>query len=97
MGTKTNAQKIHSKRRAKERYGLLLHRQARDEFSRLIANGNRSNKIIVAKPSLRLCIYLLKYQENWYKVVYDKLRHTLVTFLPMKEADNRLIEQVVVV
>ena len=68
--TKREAQKKHAIRRAGERYNLPLSKSLRLEFISKIQSGDRN--------------FVIKHEDRILKVVYDKNRKMLVTFLPCK-------------
>jgi hypothetical protein len=70
----------HARRRAAERYGLQLGRSTRTEIVGLIAN---SQATLVERQSLRVAVYDVTMADGYLvRVVYDRKRHELVTFLP---------------
>lgn len=79
---KSVCQRIHAKRRAVERYSLDLNRQD----LRNIVTVIQSNKATpVEKQSHRVTVFDLTYNEVDVRVVYDKQRKTIVTFLPKED------------
>lgn len=74
----------HAKRRAEERYGLNLNKEARHEIVQMI----QSNKAeFVGKQSNNRTLWRVQYQDQSLNVVYDKARSTMCTVLP-KEAQE---------
>lgn len=70
---------IHFKRRALERLGIDLNRQERAEIIKIIqTSGGRT---LVKSRSNRVSTHRVEYKNRVFKVVYDKLRHALVTIL----------------
>ena len=76
--TKKKAQFRHAQRRAKQRYGLNLTASTYNAIKNRIVT-NRS--VPVKRKSSRITIHLVDYGDSTYKVVYDSLRHSIVTFL----------------
>ena len=77
--TKRHAERIHAKRRASQRYGITLNKYQYREISKMIMKGQ---EFVLSRPSLARTIYLIEYMGKQMKVVYDKKRHQVVTFLP---------------
>jgi hypothetical protein len=81
---KEKSQKVHAQQRCKERYGLTLGRKTYDILCvKLREQGE--DCIFLEKQSNRVSFFAIKHEEEWIPVIYDKMRHTIVTFLP-KEA-----------
>ncbi len=79
MPSKKINQKYHAKYRAKERYDLTLNKE---KYQRLVEKIRGNNVIKSEKQSNRIMIHTLIFEDKIIKVVYDKKRHTVVTFLP---------------
>lgn len=85
--TKLNAERRHAKRRAFERYDLVLNRQDLFDISELIYRGYAE---FIAKQSLRVAILDVVFRNKVLRTVYDKQRRCVITFLaphmgPQKE------------
>lgn len=78
---KAHAQNMHAKKRALERYGIDLNRHKRQEIINKIQDGIA---ILVRKQSHRIFIFSLKFEGQEVVVVYDRLRKTLASFLPLE-------------
>ncbi len=72
----------HAKKRAEERYGLNLNKEARHEIVQMIQTNQAE---FVGKQSNNRSLWRVQYQEHSLNVVYDKARSTMCTVLP-KEA-----------
>jgi len=72
----------HAKKRAEERYGLNLNKQARHEIVNMIQTNQAK---FVGKQSNTRTLWRVNYQDQSLNVVYDKARSTMCTVLP-KEA-----------
>ena len=72
----------HAKKRAEERYGLNLNKEARHEIVSMIQSNQAE---FVGKQSNTRTLWRVNYQEQSLNVVYDKARSTMCTVLP-KEA-----------
>ncbi|EFK97107.1 hypothetical protein LDC_0880 [sediment metagenome] len=77
--TKEKAQIRHAKMRASERYGLNLSDHEYFNLCNIIRKGGAR---IVDKQSNRVSIHELSWKNIDMTVVYDKLRGTIVSFLP---------------
>ncbi len=77
--TKANSLLRHSKRRASERYGLNIGRAG----LRVIVDSIRSgNAMFIRRESNRISEWKVEYQGVEMRVIYDKRRSMVVTFLP---------------
>jgi hypothetical protein len=72
----------HAKKRAGERYGIDLNKDARREIVNMIQRGGAE---FVSKQSNNRSLWRVQYQDQALNVVYDKQRGTMCTVLP-KEA-----------
>jgi hypothetical protein len=72
----------HAKKRAEERYGLSLNKEARHE---IVGKIQANEAEFVAKQSNNRSLWRVNYQDQPLNVVYDKQRGTMCTVLP-KEA-----------
>ena len=82
MNSKQKAQRVHAKRRAKSRYGLDFTKEVRRSFTQKIHNNKAK---FLYGQSRRVSIFEIVHDEKTYKVVYDKLRGEIVTFLPSED------------
>lgn len=90
MPSKRGAQKQHAKRRARERYGLLINKI---DIENMI-NDIQSNKgEFVFRSSNRATIWKLVCKGKEVLVVYDKLRSQIVTFLPFRALEKYKLKQ----
>tara|TARA_Y100000034_G_scaffold91156_1_gene109940 strand:+ start:1008 stop:1268 length:261 start_codon:yes stop_codon:yes gene_type:complete len=78
--SKTKAQRIHAKKRFVERYGLDFTRHVRREFCRRIQKQEKAR--FIERQSTRVSVWDVEYEEKIYRVVYDKIRKSIVTVLP---------------
>lgn len=76
---KSVCQRIHAKRRAEERYALELNR---DDLRNIVQRIQQNQATHVEKQSHRVSVFDLTYNNIDVRVVYDKNRKTIVTFLP---------------
>jgi hypothetical protein len=81
--SKASAQYLHAKKRALERYGLELNKDSYRGLCKMIQDNQGR---CLGKQSLRLSVWALDLDVGseiiTCNVVYDKERHTIVTFLP---------------
>ncbi len=80
--TKRQCEAIHSKRRALERYNLSLNRHDLRDIVSMITNNQAT---FLLKESNTRSHWLVVYKEKKLKLVYDKPRKMIITFLPLEE------------
>jgi hypothetical protein len=85
MSDKARQQKKHALRRAAERYDLWLTGEEYDAIIRQIQQGECQ---LIAKQSLRVSIFRVVYNGQPLKVVYDRQRKTIASFLPIEAWDG---------
>lgn len=79
-GSKVKAQRRHAQKRAAERFGLFLNR---DQLNALVKQIQTGYALLVEKQSNRVSVWRVSLPDGGSaNVVYDKQRHTIVTFLP---------------
>lgn len=79
MGAVKNRRNRHAKKRAEQRYNVLLNREDR----RIIASKIRDNdSIFIGRTTNTKSIHLVKYKDEEYITVYSSATNCLVTFLP---------------
>jgi hypothetical protein len=100
--TKKQAEQIHARRRAKERYDVNLNKDARRQIVHQIQNSlenlsqparglstvTPSSATFLAKQSNRVTEWEVPYEGQDLRVLYDKKRKTLITCLPPLEKDD---------
>jgi len=72
----------HSKKRAFERYNLILNKRTRIELSKLATKKN----LIEQKDKFN--IYLVEYNNIDIKFVYSNRKKEFITFLPYRIINN---------
>lgn len=82
---KAHSQRIHAKKRALERCGVNLNRHDMRELVTSIQKGHFS---LLEKQSNRVSVFKAKIDEEYYPVVYDRQRKTIVTVLPKDAYDD---------
>lgn len=80
LSSKGKCQRKHAKRRALERYGIDFTHQNMIDLKHHIMSGRSQN---VVTQSNRVTIHTLEWQGQTVRVVYDKLRKNIVSFLPL--------------
>ena len=78
--SKAEQQKLHAKRRIRERFGISLNDH---QLAELVKQIQSSKLKLVEKQSNRISVFLAKIPsgEN-VRLVYDKNSHTIVTVMP---------------
>ena len=82
--TKRQCEAIHSKRRALERYSLPLNRH---DLRAIIEMINNNQAIFLLKESNTRSHWLVVYKDIPLKLVYDRSRRMIITFLPMNNTN----------
>lgn len=77
--SKTVCQKIHAKNRIKERFGFEINKH---EYRYLISLIQNNKAQFIKRQSNRTSLFLIKIKNIETVAVYDKIRKTIVTFLP---------------
>lgn len=75
---KRRSEKLHAKKRAKQRYKIDLSHEEYEALCRQIRDGE---SIFVKKQSNTRTIHDVTYKNKVMRAVYDKLRKCIVTFL----------------
>jgi hypothetical protein len=78
--TKSQAERQHAKRRARERYGIAFNSQMNKN---LIAQIQRGEARLVRRQSQRVSVWDVEIAGGPARVVYDRDRKQIVTFLPL--------------
>ena len=84
-GSKKKAIRKHSRIRAAERYDVFVDRSLRRKIINSIKKHGPFAVVFVSKQSNRVKIWDVVVEEKTLRVVYDKNRHEIITFLPIKE------------
>lgn len=77
--TKTEAQRIHFKRRFLERHGITLNRHDIRHIAASLRDGKGK---LISKQTNRVSIVAINFREEEYVIIYDRQRQTPVTVLP---------------
>jgi len=80
--TKTVAQRAHARRRALERYGIVLNKEARRAMVEAVRSGRAR---LVHRRSNRVATYEIEWEGRTVLLSYDRKRGTIVTFLPPRK------------
>jgi hypothetical protein len=87
VNEKQKAERVHAKRRAKSRYNLDFTKEVRRAFNTIIHNNKAK---FLWRQSRRVSVFEVPYENKTYKVVYDKLRGEIVTFLPSEDIGDEV-------
>lgn len=79
--SKKTSMRIHAQKRAIQRYGIFLNSKELKEIVSLIQDNCGS---FLEKISNRVTNWKVKYKDRDYIVGYDKLRKSIITFLPQE-------------
>jgi hypothetical protein len=77
--SKIKAERLHARRRALERYNLVLFNE---DLKAIAQRINRGEGVMVRRQSLRVSVHELEVKGQRTLIVYDRQRHTPITFLP---------------
>lgn len=88
--TKQQSQRIHAMRRALERFEVSL---TRAQYNLLVDQIQQKQAEMVLTISNRLTIYRLALDGREAHALYDKRRHTIVTFLLPEWTQQDLLEE----
>ncbi len=80
--SKDKAQYIHAQRRALERYDLEYTNELKEGIIAKIMNGNAA---FVDRQSNRVSIFDVEVQGKSVRVVYDKQRKNIASFIPKEQ------------
>lgn len=78
--TKLKAIKLHAKKRFNQRTNITFSKKVNKDLVRLIQNGKTE---CIEITSNTRTIHIVDYNGETLKIVYDKLRKTIVTVLPL--------------
>lgn len=81
--TKLHSERAHAKMRFMERHNLDFNRHIRREFERLILCKQTH---LIEKQSNRVSVHDVIYEGKVYRVVWDRIRKTIITTLPDKKS-----------
>lgn len=81
---KGDCQRIHAKRRALQRFGVVLDDAKQEQIIKRIQKGDA---IFLRRDSIRVAVFAIRFEGTLLKVVYDAQRKTLASVLPMTEAE----------
>lgn len=73
-------QRLHARRRARERYGLNLSNKDITQIVRSIRSGG---SISTTKQTNTRTLHVIIYDGQEMRVIYDNKRHNVCTFLPV--------------
>jgi hypothetical protein len=85
--SKKAAERRHARRRAEERYGINAGPATRQEIARKI-RGSKAK--LIRRTSLNVAVYEVQLDDGpLVKVVWDRKRAEVVTFLPPDDRGER--------
>lgn len=87
--TKAKCQQLHAIKRAASRYGINLDK---DNYKELCQQIKDQKGTFIRKQSNRISIWAITFKNKEVLVAYDKLRHTIVTFLPPENKSKQPLE-----
>ena len=76
---KKKSQEKHAKIRAFERYGLTLNKS---EMQQLASQVKKNKAKAIKQITNRVSLAIVTWKDIDYPVIYDRMRKTIVTFLP---------------
>jgi len=82
---KKKAQGIHAKRRALQRQGLVVGKETLNETVQQI---QKNKGTFLRKHTNRVTEWLVTVHGKCCRVLYDKTRRAIITFLPDKKSDS---------
>lgn len=85
---KSKRTRIHAKQRAIQRYGVTINERKRREIINLIRSGNVGK--FVKRHSVRVSEWEIPLNGEIFRVLYDKKRKDIATFLPPKDIPPKL-------
>lgn len=77
--TKKDAERLHARKRASERYGIELNSKLRSNAVDQIQKGTAQ---FLCRESHRVTVWNVSINDILARVVYDSQRHEIITFLP---------------
>lgn len=84
-GSKAKAQKKHARWRCMTRYGVTPSDEMLNAIGKQIRRGKAH---LIEKQSGRVSVWAALYDQRIFKVVYDRQRKSIATFLPIAENDG---------
>lgn len=90
MTSKAAQQRKHAKRRARQRFGIILTQNDEAIIKQKIQN---CEAIFIYKQSNRVSHFGIKFQGKDMIVIYDKIHKTIVTFLYPEKYDWSNIDE----
>ncbi|MEK9173528.1 MAG: hypothetical protein AAB594_03100 [Patescibacteria group bacterium] len=82
MREKTKSQRLHTKRRCFERFGIEL---SNADLKNIVSQIQTGHAIKISRRSNTAVIYLVKHNGIYLPVLYDKSRHSIATVLPKSD------------
>jgi hypothetical protein len=82
---KKRAQRNHAQQRCLERKGVEFTSKMERDMLSIIQTHRSTDREFVMKQSCRISVFDVFYDDAIFRVVYDKMRKQIVTFLPENE------------
>jgi len=73
-------QRLHARRRARERYDLEL---TNADITRIVGAIRHGESVSTKKLTNTRTLHVVKFNEQLMRVIYDNKRHNVCTFLPI--------------
>ncbi|MFA5152736.1 MAG: hypothetical protein WC554_09270 [Clostridia bacterium] len=73
-------QRLHARRRARERYDLEL---TNADITRIVGAIRHGESVSTKKLTNTRTLHVVNFNEQMMRVIYDNKRHNVCTFLPL--------------
>ena len=85
---KEQSQRIHARKRLRERFGIAI---SEEQYAQLVRNIQNSSKAtFIRRQSQRVTLWEIEIEKKIMVAVYDKWRKTIVTCFPSsREKDKK--------
>ncbi len=81
MRKKKKSQYQHSQKRGRQRYGVTIGPKGYEELCNRIQQQDK-DCVFLERQSNRVSMFAVRFEGEWMPVIYDKIRHSIATFLP---------------
>lgn len=88
---KKDAQFLHAFKRAAQRYELDFTKRMKQEIVSQIQSGDAE---FIEKQSNRVSLFWVNINDKHCKVVYDKIRKSIVSFLPQESREDYIEHEI---
>jgi len=83
--------RVHARQRAIQRYGVNISNKKRREIISIIHSGGVGK--FVKRHSVRVTEWEIPLDGEIFRVLYDKIRKEIATFLPPKDSPPKKIDK----